>query len=309
MDLDGSIAIVAGTGTAGSSGDNGPAIDAQLNGPTRLVPAPDGSLFFVDSGNYRIRRVGPDGLITTVFQTSSAAPLYDLAVDKQGVLYFTQYAPWTCCGYYTSYYLSELRPGGQPRTILSTDSRSRGPFLTVDAAPDGFLYVGEGHWGTCNYGCGGFGCSNRSGHILRIDSEGREVSIAGGWSGNCGNNESWPCDRYALGLPDGVPAQDTCFSRQAGVALGPDGYINVAHGVNDDESREGADRIGVWRPRSPLLSATYSSSPTGTRAGCTCSIRGDDTCERFTLTRGSRSTRSTTIPKARSSESGMRLLG
>jgi RHS repeat-associated protein len=62
---DGVIEAVAGTGTSGFSGDSGAATAAQLNTPTHVAVGADGSLFIVDAGNFRIRRVAPEGVITT----------------------------------------------------------------------------------------------------------------------------------------------------------------------------------------------------------------------------------------------------
>ena len=62
----GAVTTIAGTGTSGFSGDGGPATAAQLYGPSALTIGPDGSLYIADSGNNRIRRVGPDGIISTV---------------------------------------------------------------------------------------------------------------------------------------------------------------------------------------------------------------------------------------------------
>jgi hypothetical protein len=64
--LDGTIRTVAGTDTAGFSGDGGPAIRAQLKGPTGVAVDAAGALFIADTGNNRVRRVTPDGIITTV---------------------------------------------------------------------------------------------------------------------------------------------------------------------------------------------------------------------------------------------------
>src|SRR5438105_1353172 len=64
--LDGTIRTVAGVGTRGFSGDGGPAIDAELSSPFGVAPLPDGGFLIEDSGNGRIRRVSPDGHITTV---------------------------------------------------------------------------------------------------------------------------------------------------------------------------------------------------------------------------------------------------
>lgn len=63
---DGTIETVAGNGVAGYSGDGGPAVDASLNRPFAAVPTADGGFLVVDSGNDRIRKVAPDGTITTV---------------------------------------------------------------------------------------------------------------------------------------------------------------------------------------------------------------------------------------------------
>ncbi len=61
----GVITTVAGTGTAGSSGDNGLAINAHLNAPYGLFVDSAGNLYIADNGNNRIREVS-GGVITTV---------------------------------------------------------------------------------------------------------------------------------------------------------------------------------------------------------------------------------------------------
>jgi RHS repeat-associated protein len=63
---DGTIATIAGNGTQGYSGDNGPAVLARLSVPSGSTVGNDGSLYIADWGNQRIRRVGPNGIITTV---------------------------------------------------------------------------------------------------------------------------------------------------------------------------------------------------------------------------------------------------
>jgi hypothetical protein len=58
---------VAGDGTSGYGGDNGPATDAQLQGPIRVALDKAGNLYIADAGNNRIRKViVATGLITTV---------------------------------------------------------------------------------------------------------------------------------------------------------------------------------------------------------------------------------------------------
>jgi DNA-binding beta-propeller fold protein YncE len=68
---DGVIEAFAGDGTRGYAGDGGPARAAQLNGPMRVAVSPDGAVFVCDAGNHAIRRVGADGVITTVAGTGA----------------------------------------------------------------------------------------------------------------------------------------------------------------------------------------------------------------------------------------------
>lgn len=63
---DGRITTVAGTGTNGYNGDGIPATSAQINGVHGVAPMPDGGFLIDDQRNQRIRRVWPDGKITTV---------------------------------------------------------------------------------------------------------------------------------------------------------------------------------------------------------------------------------------------------
>jgi sugar lactone lactonase YvrE len=62
---DGKITAVAG-GTTGAGGDGGRAERAELNIPRGLAVDHNGNLFIADTGNHRIRRVGVDGVITTI---------------------------------------------------------------------------------------------------------------------------------------------------------------------------------------------------------------------------------------------------
>jgi len=66
VDADGVITRLAGTSVAGFSGDGGPAVDAQLDTPRGIDVDADGVVYIADSGNQRIRRIGTDGVITTI---------------------------------------------------------------------------------------------------------------------------------------------------------------------------------------------------------------------------------------------------
>lgn len=98
------IVTVAGNGSAGYSGDGGPAVQAQLNQPFGVVRGPDGHLYICDTGNHVIRSVAPDGTIATVAGNGEAgysgdggpareATLnepYEIRFDRQGNMLFVE---------------------------------------------------------------------------------------------------------------------------------------------------------------------------------------------------------------------------
>jgi sugar lactone lactonase YvrE len=57
---------IAGTGTAGYSGDGASAINAKLNSPRHLVFDTVGNLYFADEDNHAIRKIDINGLISTI---------------------------------------------------------------------------------------------------------------------------------------------------------------------------------------------------------------------------------------------------
>ena len=111
VSADGTIATVAGNGQTGFSGDGGPATSAAMNpgypfiqddGPGGGVTVDNsGNLFFADTYNYRIRRISPNGIITTVAGngefgisgdggsaiSAKLAEPFDVATDNDGNLF------------------------------------------------------------------------------------------------------------------------------------------------------------------------------------------------------------------------------
>ena len=96
------LSTVAGNGSAGFSGDGGPAAKAQFKQPHSLAFGPDGALLVCDIGNNRIRRIDlKTGTIDTYAGTGERKPTPDgaplagtpinepraLDLDPQGNLY------------------------------------------------------------------------------------------------------------------------------------------------------------------------------------------------------------------------------
>lgn len=69
----GAIITVAGNGFHGFSGDGGLATGASMRFPDGVAVDAAGNLYIADSGNNRIRKVGADGIITTVAGDGTAA--------------------------------------------------------------------------------------------------------------------------------------------------------------------------------------------------------------------------------------------
>lgn len=156
---DGIITTVAGTGQGGFSGDGGLARHARLSEPASLAVAPDGALHIADQGNCRIRRVGPDGMITTVAGTGICEDSGDGVPALEAQL-------------------------ADPRAIAF--------------AADGTLYIADDV------------------KIRRVGTDGTISTLAGNgerphyWGGFSGNGSA------AAGVP---------LSRVHGVAVGPDGNV------------------------------------------------------------------------------------
>lgn len=160
---DGIISTLAGNGTASYSGDGGPATNALLNGPIAVKLGPDGALFVADYSNKRIRRIGPDGIITTVAgngntgysgdggAATNAQLSYpnDLAVGSDGTIYAAANSR-----------IREITSDGIIRTVAGTGNTTapavnNSPataadinfsFLGLAVALDGSLYASDyGH--------------------------------------------------------------------------------------------------------------------------------------------------------------------
>lgn len=201
----GIITTVAGTGTdQGELGDNGPATSALLSWPAGISVGPDGSLYIADNGNIRIRRVDPQGIITTVAgdpdgnlnpggpaaETSIPYPL-DVAVTPDGGFFISS----------DSTYVGIQHVGVDgiiTNTGASAESLER---LNgrITLGPDESLYV------AFRYG---------EKRVYRIAPNGTVSPVAGtidGWEPS----------------GDGGPATEANLSNPRDIAVAPDGVIYI----------------------------------------------------------------------------------
>jgi RHS repeat-associated protein len=106
----GVISTVVGTGTVcplstDACGDGGPATQAKINNSQGIFVAPDGTLFLADSSNRRIRRIGTDGIISTIAGNGNAGgcpvdnvpatqaclgTVFGVVLAPDGALYFAE---------------------------------------------------------------------------------------------------------------------------------------------------------------------------------------------------------------------------
>ncbi|MDM8567761.1 beta-propeller fold lactonase family protein [Candidatus Halobeggiatoa sp. HSG11] len=84
LDKQGNVTTIAGNNVQGSSGDNGPAIQAQLNTPTAIAIDYIGNLYIADTNNHRIRKVA-NGYITTLIGNGIAGMTLDQLNSPQGL--------------------------------------------------------------------------------------------------------------------------------------------------------------------------------------------------------------------------------
>lgn len=210
------IETSAGTGDSDSSGDLVPAVEASLYFPQGLASGPDGSLYLAEAGGDRVRRIAPDGTITTMAGTGADGFAGDggsatdaklnnpvgLDVGPDGV-------------YVVDYRNSRIRRIGRDGLIDTVaGSGSYGPARDgisatkvrlespwdVAIGPDGAIYIAEGG-------------ANR---VRRVAPDGIIDTVAG--TGDAGFSG------------DGGPAVQADLESPGSLAFAPDGALYIGTG-------------------------------------------------------------------------------
>jgi hypothetical protein len=213
VDTNGRIITVAGSGSSGFSGDGGPATNAQLQSITASVSgvASDGlgNLFISDTGNYRVRKVDTNGIITTVVGTNfppgfsgdggaaTNAKLQSpegIAVDRFGNLFIADTF---------NNRIRKVDTNGIITTVAGTGSIS-GPLgdggTATNASLNNPMGVAVDSFGDL------FIADTVNSRIRRVDTNGTITTVAGtnsaGYSGDGGNAVAAKLDQPSRVIPD-----------------------------------------------------------------------------------------------------------
>jgi sugar lactone lactonase YvrE len=190
IDRRGSRTVFAGTGASGSTGDEGPAVDATINAGG-LAFGPDGSVYIDDL--YRYRRIDPAGVIHAFAGTGKpgfsgdGGPALEASFSSNGGMISTDQAGNVYIADAGNHRVRRVDPSGMIATIIGSgiegysgdggpavDANLGTPHATaIDA--DGTIYVTD-DWD--------------SNTIRRVDPAGVITTVAGtrsrGYSGDCG---------------------------------------------------------------------------------------------------------------------------
>jgi RHS repeat-associated protein len=152
------ITTVAGDGRAYFSGDGGMAVKASLQDPNGVSAGLDGSIYVADTDNGRVRRIAPDGKITTVagggdeaarFSDGKPARQVNLStptgvtVGADGSVYITDTSDNRVYKVTPDGVLRTFAGGGDRKKFdghPATEAELNAP-IDIDIAPDGTVYV------------------------------------------------------------------------------------------------------------------------------------------------------------------------
>jgi Ca2+-binding RTX toxin-like protein len=199
----GIITTIAGTGTQGLSGDNGPATSADLNFPLSLAPTPDGGFLFVDGGNYRIRKVDAAGTITTVAGTTQGYSGDNGPATAAQLMGPTGVAPTPDGGFLVADAFGNRIRRVSPAGIITTAAGDGTAAFGGDNGPATAAQLDRSS-GVAPTPDGGFLVADRNNHRIRkVDAAGIITTVAGvGTAGLAG--DSGAATAALLNQPSGV---------------------------------------------------------------------------------------------------------
>lgn len=218
-DPQGGVTVIAGTGRAGFGGDGALATGALLYTPIGTAIGADGSVYIADYGNDKIRKISPNGIITTIAGTvggfagdggqATAARMngpISLALDPAGNLYFTDFL---------NYRVRRISTGGIITTVAGTGrfslSGDGGLATAADALP---CWLAIGPDGSIYFTDDGDARFTGNARIRRLATNGTISTVAGtGVSGYSG---------------DGGPAAAAQIRSAAGVAVDKGGNLFIS---------------------------------------------------------------------------------
>jgi sugar lactone lactonase YvrE len=210
ISVDGTITTVAGTGTAGYSGDGGLATKAQLSFPHDVAVDGAGNLYIAEAGNNRVRKVGTDGIITTIVGTGAAGSSGDggpataaqvnspagLTVDRENNLYIAEFF---------GHRIRRVSPNGIITTVAGTGqagySGDNGPAIQAQLnSPEGMVIDAEGNLLFTDMLNNLVRKVSRDGMIRLVAGSGPAgIPAIGGFSGDGG-----PATKAELDTPHGI---------------------------------------------------------------------------------------------------------
>ena len=205
----------AGQEAAGFSGDNGPAAAAALDTAQGVAVLPDGSVVVSDSANHRLRKIDPNGAISTFAGTGNdgtagdGGPATSAELSSPGGL--AAKADGTVC-VADSLSLRCIDPTGTIRTVLGGGTEQPGLSDDVAGTDFGVTPVLDFQFAFAEDGSLVF----NNGRVFVLGTNGRVTLLAGNGNGTAGD------------VGDGGSAKLATFGLVGGVAIAPDGSVLVA---------------------------------------------------------------------------------